>query len=179
VDATSIPQGVGPGFREMLECLYTQIEAYALREDVHLRMIDAAHHTMKIIASSAPDQGKMLEALQKDLAAVCDRVTQLEQARAAPPADQAPTSRPFARPPGEPSPLHAKILEALASQPAGLTRAQIEAAVGQQPLDGVLNGLCRRKRISRLGKGVFALPPGHTETGRPAKEMSYGQTVSQ
>jgi hypothetical protein len=85
-----------------------------------------------------------------------------------------------ARPPSEPLPLHKQFLEALASQPAGLTHAQIEGALETtQPLGGVLDGLCRRKRLSWLGKGGFALS-GHNETDRPAKEIAYyGQTEGQ
>ena len=41
-----------------------------------------------------------------------------------------------ARPPGEPLPLHKQFLETLASQPAGLTRAQIEAALETHPAPG-------------------------------------------
>jgi hypothetical protein len=85
-----------------------------------------------------------------------------------------------AQPPGEPLPLHKQFLETLASQPAGLMRAQIEIALGTtRPLGGVLDGLCRRKRLSWLGKGGLALA-GHNETGRPAKETAYyGQTEGQ
>ena len=58
----------------------------------------------------------------------------------------------------QPSALHTQILAALASQPAGLTCAQVEAALGTgQPLSNVLDGLARRKHITRLGKGVFGV----------------------
>lgn len=74
-----------------------------------------------------------------------------------------------ARPLGELSPLHAKILALLEQHPAVLDRKGIEKAMGSStPLAGVLDGLCRRGRLSRLGKGVYALPPGHHATSRPA-----------
>jgi hypothetical protein len=58
----------------------------------------------------------------------------------------------------QPSVLHARILAALAAQPAGLTCAQVETALGTgQPLGNVLDGLARRGHITRLGKGVFGV----------------------
>jgi hypothetical protein len=78
-----------------------------------------------------------------------------------------PSSAP--RPPGQqPSPPHhAQLLALLEQHPNGLSRAAIEAALGGLKLNGVLDGLARRGRIRRLGKGVFALE-GHSETGRSA-----------
>jgi hypothetical protein len=72
-----------------------------------------------------------------------------------------PRPRPVAPPVAasrQPSALHAQILAALAAHPAGLTCAQVEAAVGTgQPLSNVLDGLARRGHVRRLGKGVFGV----------------------
>ena len=123
MDETRTPdRETSPGWRELLENLYAQLEDARARELLLQRLL-------------------------------CEDRRELQRLRG--------TGRPrpaVARPPSEPSPLHTQILEALATAPEGLTRIQIEAAVGTtQPLGGVLAGLCRRKRISRLGKGVFAL----------------------
>jgi hypothetical protein len=83
-----------------------------------------------------------------------------------------------AQPPGEPSKLHTEIFAVLRERPAGCTRAEIEAALEtKRPLADVLRGLWRRGRLARVGPGRYALP-GHHETGRRAKERSYGQTES-
>jgi hypothetical protein len=58
----------------------------------------------------------------------------------------------------QPSALHGRIVEALAAHPAGLTCAQVEAAVGTGPLSNVLDGLARRSHVRRLGQGRFGLP---------------------
>jgi len=122
-DATRTPdRETSPGWRELLENLYAQLEDARARE-------------------------LFLQRLR------CEERQALQRLRRAGPPRPA-----VARPPSEPSPLHTQILEALASQPAGFTRVQIEASVGTtQPLGGVLDGLARRQHIKRLGKGVFAL----------------------
>jgi hypothetical protein len=126
----TIRQETGPGWRELLESLYDQIQAGREREAVLLRLLEQDREALVYLSRTGRPRP--------------------------------PTSTP--RPLGEPLPLHKQILEAIAAQPGGMTRTQIEAAVGTQPLGGVLDGLCRRKRILRLGKGGFGLP-GHSETG--------------
>ena len=120
----------GPGWRELLEALYEEIEAARTREQ------------------AARDRERFLERL------LCEERRELQRWRGASPprpAAGAAASR-------GPSALHAQILAALAAHPAGLTCAQVEAAVGTgQPLGHVLDGLARRKHIKRLGKGVFAV----------------------
>jgi hypothetical protein len=128
MDADTITQESGPGWRELIESLHEQIQAGREREAVLLRLLEQ-------------DRQALL---------------QLSRTGRPRPAAVAAASR-------GPSALHAQILAALAAHPAGLTCAQVEAAVGTGPLGNVLDGLARRQRISRLGKGVFALPTDHKE----------------
>jgi hypothetical protein len=134
----------GPGWRELLEALYEELEAARTREQ------------------AARERERFLERL------VAEAHRELQRWRGGgptPPRDR-PASAP---PPRERSSLHTQILEALASQPAGLTRAQVEAAVGTgRPLGHVLDGLARRGHVRRLGKGVFALPHRPPPTDTPA-----------
>ncbi|SRR6266508_3551488 len=142
MDAHTITQETGPGWRELVENLHDEIQVYREREAVLLRLLEQ------------------------------DREALVHLSRTGRPRPNA------ARPPSEPSPLHKQILEALASQPAGLTRGEIEAVLGtDRPLADVLRGLWRRGRLARVGSGRYALP-GHHETGRRAKERSYAQTES-
>jgi hypothetical protein len=134
---------------------------------------------------SGPGWRELVEALHEQLEAAREReatLLKLLQMDREALVHLSRTGRPrpnAARPSSEPLPLHRQILEALASQPAGLTRAQIEAAMGtDRPLADVLRGLWRRGRLARVGQGRYALP-GHNETGPPAKEMSHGQIASQ
>jgi hypothetical protein len=131
MDDTHTPDPeTGPGWRELLEALYEELEAARTREQ------------------AARERERFLERL------LCEERRELQRVRGISrphPAAVAATSR-------GPSALHTQILAALAAQPAGLTRTQVEAAVGTgQPLGHVLDGLARRKHIKRLGKGVFAL----------------------
>jgi hypothetical protein len=139
MDADTLTQESGPGWRELIESLHEQIQAGREREAVLLRLLEM------------------------------DRQALLHLSRTGRPRPASPGVR------GEPSPLHSQIMEALASQPAGLTRVQLEDNVGSgQPLADVLQGLCRRGHLRRVGKGVYALPqsPGTTQEER----NRYGHT---
>jgi hypothetical protein len=142
MDADTLTQESGPGWRELVESLHEQLEAAREREQTLLKLLQMDREALVYLSR---------------------------------------TGRPrpaAARPPGEPSPLHSQIMEALASQPAGLTHRAIQATLGtDRPLADVLRGLWRRGRLARVGPGRYALP-GHHETGRHAKERSYGQTES-
>jgi hypothetical protein len=141
MQAETITQEAGPGWRELVESLHEQLEAAREREATLLKLLQM------------------------------DREALVYLSRTGRPRPNA------ARPPGEPLPLHKQILEALASQPAGLTPGEIQAALGiDRPLADVLRGLWRRGRLARVGPGRYALP-AHNETGRPAKEMSHEQAV--
>jgi len=132
MDETRTPdRETSPGWRELLENLYAQLEDARARELFLQRLLCEERQALKRLRGVGPPRPAV------------------------------------ARSPSEPSPLHTQILEALATAPAGLTRVQIEAAVGTtQPLGGVLDGMARRKHIKRLGKGVFALGD---DASRPAE----------
>ena len=137
-----------------------------------------------ISQESCPGWRKLVEALHEQLEAAREReatLLKLLQMDREALVSLSRTGRPrpnAARPPGECSPLHAQILARLAQHPEGCTRGQVEAALeSSKPLADLLRGLWRRGRLARVGKGRFALP-GHNETGRLAKERSYGQTPS-
>jgi len=135
MDTPTLDVETGPGWRELLEALYEELEAARTREQ------------------TARERERFLERL------LAEERRELQRWRGAGPAP----------PPRERSPLHAKILEVLATAPAGLTRPQVEAEVSTgQPLGHVLDGLARRKHITRLGKGVFALPHRPSPTDVPA-----------
>jgi hypothetical protein len=125
MDADTITQESGPGWRELVENLHDEIQVYREREAVLLRLLEQDREALVYLSK---------------------------------------TGRPrpnAARPPGEPSPLHRQIFAVLREHPAGCTRAQIEAALETtQPLGDVLIGMCRRGHLIRLGKGLYALPPG-------------------
>jgi hypothetical protein len=145
MQAETITQEAGPGWRELVESLHEQLEAAREREATLLKLLQMDREALVYLSKTGRPR---------------------------------PTA---ARPPGQqPAPPHqAQILALLEQHPTGLTRAAIEAALGGTlELEGILDGLARRGRIYRLGKGVFAFP-GHNETSPQAKEMSYEQTASQ
>ncbi|SRR6266498_1758160 len=135
MDADTITQETGPGWRELIEHLHEQIQAGREREAVLLRLLEMDRQALLHLSRTGRPR----------------------------PAAAVAASR-------GPSALHAQILTALAAHPAGLTCAQVEAAVGTgQPLGNVLDGLARRKHIKRLGKGVFALGDDASRTAEGAQ----------
>jgi hypothetical protein len=126
-------ESAGPGWRELLEALYTELEAAHTREQ------------------AARERERFLERL------VAEAHRELQRWRGS--RRPRPAAAGAAR--REPSALHAQILAALAAaHPGGLTCAQVEAAVAPgQPLGNILDGLARRGHVRRLGQGVFAVPP--------------------
>jgi|GEM_PF-2347665 len=138
----------GPGWRELLEALYEELEAARTREQ------------------AARARERFLERL------LAEERRELQRWRGVGPA------RPASAPPQrERSPLHAQILEVLATAPAGLTRLQVEAEVGTgQPLADVLQGLCRRGHVRRVGKGLYALPPRPqpADAATPPRPLGHG-----
>jgi len=129
-DETRTPdRETSPGWRELLENLYAQIEDARARELFLQRLL-------------------------------CEERQALQRLRRAGPPRPA-----VAQLPSEPSTMHRQIFAVLQQHPDGCTRAEIEAAVeATQPLGGVLDGLARRKHITRLGKGVFALRDAASRT---------------
>jgi hypothetical protein len=127
-------------------------------------------HADTITQESGPGWRELIESLHEQIQAGREReavlLRLLEQDRQAL-LHLSRTGRPrpaVAGPPREPSPLHSQIMEALASQPAGLTHREIQATLGtDRPLADVLRGLWRRGRLTRLGKGLYALPTGDKE----------------
>jgi hypothetical protein len=132
----------GPGWRELLEALYEELEAARTREQ------------------TARDRERFLERL------LAEERRELQRWRGS----SRPRPAAVAATPRGPSALHAQILAALAAaHPGGLTRAQVEAAVGTgQALGHVLDGLARRGHVRRLGKGVFAVPQRPSPPEAPA-----------
>lgn len=129
MDTRTMHPETAPGWRELLENLYNQL--------------DIAHEREK----TARERELFLERL------LAEERRELQRLRG--------TIRPrrvaaLATPRGR-SELHTQILAAIGKESAGLTRAQVEAAVGTSPLDGVLGGLCRRGHLRRVGKGLYAL----------------------
>jgi alkylation response protein AidB-like acyl-CoA dehydrogenase len=135
MDETRTPdRETSPGWRELLENLYVQLEDARARELFLQRLLCEERRELQRLRGT----GRSL------------------------PAAAGATPR-------GPSALHVQIIETLAAHPAGLTCAQVEAAVGTgQPLGNVLDGLARRGHVRRLGKGVFAVPqsPGTTQEER-------------
>jgi hypothetical protein len=128
MDAHTITQETGPGWRELVESLHEQLEAAREREATLLKLLQM------------------------------DREALVYLSRTGRPRPNA------ARPPSEPSALHSQIFAVLREHPTGCTRVQVETALGTtKPLGDVLIGLCRRGRLTRLGKGRYALPPGYKE----------------
>ena len=88
---------------------------------------------------------------------------------AATPADDTPTreeAQGAALSPAQPDvkhrePIGYRIFDVLRQHPTGLTRKEIEQALGTtENLGDTLVGMVRYKRLVRVGKGIYALPPG-------------------
>ena len=78
----------------------------------------------------------------------------------------APAPTPAARRPAERLAFRRKIFALLEPHPEGLSRDAIEQAVnsGTKHLGDTLQGMVRYKRVVRVGKGLYALPPGPDTT---------------
>ncbi len=65
------------------------------------------------------------------------------------------------QPYGKPrAPIGYRIFDILRQHPSGLTRKEIEQALGTtQNLGDTLIGMVRYRRLARVGKGIYALPP--------------------
>jgi len=146
MQAETMNQDAGPGWRELVESLHEQLEAAREREATLLKLLQMDREALVYLSRTGRPRPN--------------------------------TARPSGQ---QPAPTHhAQILALLEQHPHGLTRIAIETGLGGTlKLDGILDGLARRGKIRRLGKGVFALPSEDNETSDPAKEMSYGQTASQ
>jgi hypothetical protein len=145
MDAHTIHQENSPGWRELVEGLYAQIEAARAREAV-------------LLEATRARETALLRIIEHDRQALAALTRTGRSYRASEGAPRVPSA----------SPLHAQIMAVLAQYPAGCTRAEIEAALDtNRPLEHVLRGLWRRGRLARVGPGRYALP-GHNETGRTA-----------
>jgi hypothetical protein len=133
MDAHTIHQKNSPGWRALVEGLYTHIEAARERETALLRIVELDHMALARVRGNS-------------------RPSPVSSAQA----------------PRQSTEIHKQILAVLEQHPEGCTLTQIEAALGNNRLGDVLDGLAKRVHIVRLGQGPLDLP-GHNETSRTAK----------
>lgn len=144
MDTHTTHEANSPGWRELVEGLYTHIETARERETA---LLEAAS--------------------ERETALV--RIIKLDHmALAHVRGTSGPSPVSSAQAPRQSAESHKQILTVLEQHPEGCTLTHIEAALGNNRLGGVLDGLARDVPIVRLGQGRCGLP-GHNETSRTAK----------